>query len=40
LYPPDELLQKLFFLTDVGTGATKLYEDAWAEVLAAQEKGD
>jgi len=40
LYPPDSVRQRLFFLADVGPEATKLYEDAWAEVLAAQEKGD
>ena len=36
LYPSDELRQRLFYLTDVGTEVTKVYEDAWAEVLAAQ----
>jgi spermidine/putrescine transport system substrate-binding protein len=36
LYPSDEERQRLFFLVDVGPEATKLYEDAWAEVLAAR----
>jgi len=36
LYPSDEVRQRLFFLADVGPEATKLYEAAWAEVLAAQ----
>ncbi|MBN1136065.1 MAG: spermidine/putrescine ABC transporter substrate-binding protein [Anaerolineae bacterium] len=40
IYPPDQVRQRLFFLTDVGPAATELYEAAWAEVLAAQEKGD
>jgi len=36
LYPSDEVRQRLFFLADVGTAGTELYEAAWAEVLAAR----
>ncbi|NQU30323.1 MAG: spermidine/putrescine ABC transporter substrate-binding protein [Anaerolineae bacterium] len=33
LYPSEDVLSKLFFLTDVGE-ATQVYEDAWSEILA------
>ncbi len=36
IYPSDQVRQRLFFLADVGTAGTELYEAAWAEVLAAK----
>lgn len=35
LYPPDDVRERLFFLADIGTEATALYDEAWEEVLAA-----
>lgn len=38
LYPSDALRQRLFFLADNGPEATRLYEQAWADVLAAHTR--
>lgn len=35
LYPDERTRQRLFFLVDVGAEASKLYDRAWDEVLAA-----
>ncbi len=36
LYPPDEVLARLFFFADIGDAA-QLYEDAWDDVQANRE---
>lgn len=35
LYPSDEVRQRLFFLADNGPEAARLFEQAWADILAA-----
>ena len=34
LYPPDDVLARMFFFSDVGS-ANQLYEDAWNDVLSS-----
>lgn len=36
IYPSDQVRQRLFLLADVGPVGTRVYEEAWAEVLAAK----
>ena len=36
IYPSNQVQQRLFYLVNVGTATTGLYEAAWAEVLAAK----
>lgn len=35
MYPSAEVRDRLFYLVDTGYDTTKLYDDAWAEILAA-----
>lgn len=37
LYPPEEVLARMFFFADVGS-AGQLYDDAWSDVLASRDQ--
>lgn len=37
--PPADVRERLFVLTDVGSVATRLYNQAWQQVLAAHGEG-